>query len=105
MNDSKLDDIRRNALNQIDKSRHRAKACLIAAGIAEALLLVAVILMIDPSSRTHKLIFLCSCLVYCPLVLGLLALRSYIDFTGQRILAAVDRVIRDESDSEAAAGR
>ena len=92
MNDATtdLDSIRRQALDRIDQSRRRAWAWLIAAGVFEGLMFVAILFVIDWSERTHLLVFFCACLVYGPLALGLFALRAYLDLCTQRVLKALE---------------
>ncbi|MFT4538934.1 MAG: hypothetical protein ACI841_003914 [Planctomycetota bacterium] len=49
----------------------------------------------DWTDAMHRLIFFCACLVYCPLVFGLITLRAYIDYSTQRILRAVSLGLED----------
>jgi hypothetical protein len=86
MSDTDLNGIRRATLDRMDESRRHAKGLLIAATIVEGLMAVAVIWVTDFGDRTQLLIFLCACLVYAPLALGMFALRAL-----HRPLGATDR--------------
>ena len=90
MIDSDLESIRQQALERMRRSERNAKRWLVAAGVFEAVLFVAILLAIDFGNRTQLVVFLCCCLVYGPLALGLFALRAYIDMVAQRILRAVE---------------
>ncbi len=90
MSETDLNGIRRAALDRMDESRRHAKGLLIAAAIVEGLMAVAVIYVTDFSDRTQLLIFLCACLVYAPLALGMFALRAFIDHSVQRIVTAIE---------------
>ena len=90
MSETDLDGIRRTALDRMDESRRHAKGLLIAGAIVEGLMAVAVIWVTDFGDRTQLLIFLCACLVYAPLALGLFALRAFIDHSVERIVRAVE---------------
>lgn len=89
MSDSNLNGVRRSALDEIDKSRRTAKLFLAAAATFEGALLIAVLVLIDFSDRTHLVVFLCACLVYGTLAFGLFALRAHIDAATLRTLHAI----------------
>ncbi len=90
MSETDLNGIRRAALDRMDESRRHAKGLLIAAAIVEGLMAVAVLFVTDFGDRTHLLIFLCACLVYAPLALGMFALRAFIDHSVERIVKAIE---------------
>jgi hypothetical protein len=90
MSETDLNGIRREALDRMDESRRHAKGLLIAAAIVEGLMAVAVLYVTDFGDRTQLLIFLCACLVYAPLALGMFALRAFIDHSVQRIVKAIE---------------
>ena len=90
MSETDLNGIRRAALDRMDESRKHAKGLLIAAAIVEGLMAVAVIWVTDFGDRTQLLIFLCACLVYAPLALGMFALRAFIDHSVGRIVRALE---------------
>ena len=90
MTDQRLDDVRRKALDRVDKSKKAAIGFLVGAGVLEGAALLAIFFLIDFSDTLHLLIFFCATLVYAPLALGLAALKAYIDLSTQRVLHAVE---------------
>ena len=89
MSEDNLDEARRAALEEVRRSARRARWFLAAAALTEAVLFVAIVLIIDVKDTTHWLIFLCACLVYGPIAFGMVALRSYIDVSTKRVLTAL----------------
>lgn len=89
MNEAAMENARRAALDQAEKDERLATRLTYAAGVFEVVAFIAILFVIDWSDSTHVLIFLCACLVYAPLAIGLLALRSHVDRGTQRLLAAV----------------
>jgi hypothetical protein len=89
MSEDHLDAARRAALQEVERSERRARRFLAAAGLTEAVLFVAIVLVIDVSDTTHWLIFLCACLVYGPIAFGMVALRSYLDLSTKKVLTAL----------------
>ena len=53
--------------------------------------------MMDTGDRTHIVVFLAACLVYCPLAFGLFALRASIDLAAKRVLKALEVVTESRS--------
>ena len=86
MSDTRLDAARQAALAEAEKNERRARGFTIAAGLFEAIVFVAIVLVIDFGNPTHLVVFLCACLVYGPLAFGLFALRSHIDVSTRRVL-------------------
>lgn len=89
MTEDNLDAARQAALEEVERSRRRARRFLAVAGLTEAVLFVAIVLVIDVNDTTHWLIFLCACLVYGPIAFGMVALRSYLDLSTKRVLTAL----------------
>ena len=90
MNDQRLNELRRKALDRIDSSKKAAFRFLIAAAAFEGVAFLAILFLIDFSDRLHLLVFICACLVYAPLAFGLFSLKAYIDLSTQRVLQAVE---------------
>ncbi len=84
-----LDAIRAAALKEADRSERLSNYLLIAAGVFEAVVFVMILVFLDWSNTTHVVVFLCACLVYAPLMFGLVALRAWLEGANQRVLAAV----------------
>lgn len=89
MDQAAMERARRAALDQAEKDDRMTGRLTYAAGAIEALVLVAILFVIDWGDSTHILIFLCACLVYAPLTMGLFALRSHVDRASQRVLAGL----------------
>ena len=79
----------RAAFDKVERSERKARRFLIAAAFTEAVLFIAIVLVIDINNTTHWLIFLCACLVYGPIAFGMVALRSYLDLSTKRVLTAL----------------
>ena len=92
METTRLDNVRRKALDQIDSSKKTAVMMLVAAAVFEGAALVAIILLMDFGETLHLLVFLCACLVYAPLAFGLFSLKAWIDLSTNRIIQAIDIV-------------
>ena len=96
MESKNLDDIRLRTLQSVDASKKVAVRFLVAAGVFETVVMVAVLVLIDFSNKTHLLIFLTGCLVYGTLAFGLLALKAHIDSAILRVLQAVELSMGEE---------
>ncbi len=90
MNATDLNKVRTGALDKIEASRKSATRFLMAAGVFELVLMVAIFVLMDLSNELHLLVFFCSCLVYGTLAFGLFALKSYVDLSTLRVLNAID---------------
>ncbi len=77
------------ALAAADQSERRAKQFVLLGGVIESAVFIAILVAIDWGDRTHLVVFLCACLVYAPLTMGLYALRHHIDLATQRVLLGV----------------
>jgi hypothetical protein len=89
MSDENPDAARQAALREMERNQRKARWFLTAAGLTEAVLLIAIVLVIDINSSTHWLIFLCACLVYGPIAFGMVALRAYMDLSTKKVLTAL----------------
>jgi hypothetical protein len=95
MSGGSLDAARKAALDEVEKNQRKARLFLTAAGITEAVLFVAILMVIDLHDSTHLLIFFCACLAYGPIAFGMVALRSYLDLSTQRVLTALQFGVED----------
>jgi hypothetical protein len=89
MSEELMDNARRAALAEAERSERLTRWLLGAAGVFEAGVLVAVLFVIDWSDSTHLLIFLCACLVYAPLAFGMVSLHSALDGATKRMLVGM----------------
>ncbi len=90
MTDAKLDEIRRNALQRMEKSELRRKAALVAAAFFELLFLVTFLLTADLHNRMHLLLLIATVGGYMIIVMGLVVLATHIDHGLLRVLKAVE---------------
>lgn len=74
MSGGSLDAARKAALDEAEKNERKARLFLTAAGVTKAVLLVAMLIVIDLHDSTHLLIFFCACLAYGPIAFGMVAL-------------------------------
>ena len=85
-----LDRIRAAALARIEKRERGFKLAIAGAAAAEAVLLLAFLLLADLHDRTHLLLLVSAVLVYTTLGLGLAALGAHVSRVGERIVAAIE---------------
>lgn len=83
---------RQTALSAIERQERYTKMAVAAAGAIEAILIAAILLAIDFSNPTHKLILLATLLTYLPLALGMMALASLNSRHTRSILLALQMV-------------
>ncbi len=93
--DKALNNIRRTALDQVDRRDKATFWTLVAAGLVEGTGLILYLVLMDFSNRLHWLIFIAACMVYGTLALGLFALSSEVKASVQRILRAIEEIDRD----------
>lgn len=90
MDNEKLNEIRGETLNALERTEQWFKTSLLVCGIAELAGLVAVFWFMDWSNSTHRLIFAATMLVWINLALWVwtLAIRNRVG--EQRILRAIE---------------
>lgn len=84
-----LDEIRREALNRVDRSERSQRWWIAVAAAIEAACLLTFISLADFSNRLHLLLFIGAILVYGTLAMGILALGAFTQSWCVRILAAL----------------
>ena len=87
-----LDRIRAAALTRIERRERSFKLAIAGAAAAEAVLLLAFLLLADLHNRTHLLMLVSAVLVYSTLALGLAALGAHVSRAAERIVAAIELV-------------
>ena len=87
-----LDEIRAAALARIDRRERGYRLAIAGAVMAEAVLLLAFLLLADLHDRTHVLLLVSAILVYTTLALGLAALGAHVSRVGERVVAAIELV-------------
>ena len=85
-----LDEIRSNALNQLDRAQRNVKAAVIGGAMFEGLFLLALLLTADLRDPLHRVILFATGLIYMPLVMGLFALGAYVNRCTLRVLVRLD---------------
>lgn len=90
MSTERLNEIRVNVLDRMERSERFVRLGMFGAALAEVMLLAVAFAMIDWSNRLERLLFLFSVLSYTIIVLGLVALGAHVTRTAGRVLAAMD---------------
>lgn len=88
MND--LDQMRANALKQMDRAQRNFKSALFGAVLFEAFFTLGIIYFSDFRNPLHMLIVCCTGVIYMPVILGLVALGAYTNRTILRVLVRLD---------------
>ena len=85
-----LDEVRSQALAQINRSERNFKLAFLAAALVEVSFLVAFLLAADLSNRTHLLLLITTVSSYSIVLFGLVALGEHLNRGVLRILKAVE---------------
>lgn len=99
MNDELMNRARQSALAEAERSERITRWLLGLAGVFEAAVLVGVLLVIDWSDPTHRLVFLCACLVYAPMAFLTVSLHSALDGATKRMLIGLNRDLSTRGES------
>jgi hypothetical protein len=87
---NRLDDIRSDVLARIDRAERNYKLAFVAAGVVEAIFLIAFVFLADFKDRTHVLILLGTVMTYSMVAVGLVALGAHVNRAILRVLQAID---------------
>jgi hypothetical protein len=94
-----ITEIRKTALDRIERTERHYKITFFGAAVIEASFLVGFLLLADFSNRTHLLLLIVTVALYSILALGLVALGIHINRSTLRVLHAVELLWkRDEAD-------
>ena len=85
-----LDRVRAEALARIERSERNFKLAFIGAVIVESAFIISFLFLADFSNRLHLLLLISTVSCYSIVVLGLVALGTYINRGIARILKAVE---------------
>ena len=88
MND--LDQLRANALRQMDVARRNFLAAFWGAFLFEGLFTLGILYYVDWKNPLHMLILCCTGVIYMPVILGLVALGAHVNRVVLRVLARLD---------------
>lgn len=98
----RLDEIRGNVIQQIDRNQRNFKLALLAAAVWELGLLVAMLLGMERGNRSHLLLLIATVGSYTVIILGLVTLGVYLNGANLRVLKAVE--LLGENRKEAGSG-
>lgn len=92
----KINEIRANTLNLIERNERNYKLAYIGAGFVEALFLAAFLLLADFSNRIHVLLLITTITVYTVLAFGLVALGLHVNRNTLRVLNALETIGKND---------
>ena len=85
-----VNQVRKTALDRIDRSERHYKIAFFGAAVIEALVLAGFLLLADLSNRMHVLLLIATVATYTILAFGLLALGIHVTRNTLRVLVAVE---------------
>lgn len=85
-----INEVRRTALDRIDRSERHYKLTFFVAAIIEGLFLGGFLLLADLSNRMHLLLLVATIATYTIMTLGLVALGVHINRSTLRVLNAIE---------------
>jgi len=88
----KINEIRSNTLNQIERNERNYKFSFVGAAFVELLFLVAFLLLADFSNRVHVLLLIMTIVIYTIMAFGLLALGLHVNRNTLRVLNALEAI-------------
>jgi hypothetical protein len=88
----KINEIRSNTLNQIERNERNYKFSFVGAAFVELLFLVAFLLLADFSNRVHVLLLIMTIVIYTIMAFGLLALGLHVNRNTLRVLNALETI-------------
>jgi hypothetical protein len=86
----KINEIRVNTLNQIERNERNYKLAFGGAALVELAFLVAFVILADFSDRLHILLLLATIALYTIVAFGLLAVGLHINRNTLRVLKAIE---------------
>ena len=92
----KINEIRSNTLNQIERNERNYKFSFVGAAFVELLFLVAFLLLADFSNRVHVLLLIMTIVIYTIMAFGLLALGFHVNRNTLRVLNAIELLEKDD---------
>ncbi len=92
----KINEIRSNTLNQIERNERNYKFSFVGAAFVELLFLVAFLMLADFSNRIHVLLLIMTIVIYTIMAFGLLALGLHVNRNTLRVLNAIELLEKDD---------
>lgn len=90
ISEKNFDEIRRKALEQIEKKEKMLKYGIAGIALYEGILLLLFVLFADWSNRLHQLLFISTLLIYGTLGLGIIALGAFQNISTLRIIKSIE---------------
>lgn len=91
----KINEIRGNTLNLIERNERNYKFSFVGAAFVELLFLVAFLLLADFSNRVHVLLLIMTIVIYTIMAFGLLALGLHVNRNTLRVLNALEAMAKN----------
>ena len=88
----KINDIRANTLNLIERNERNYKYVFAGAALIEVLFFAAFLLLADFSNRVHLLLLISTITVYTVLAFGLIAVGLHVNRNTLRVLNALEAI-------------
>ena len=88
----KINEIRSNTLNLIERNERNYKFSFVGAAFVELLFLIAFLLLADFSNRVHVLLLIMTIVIYTIMAFGLLALGLHVNRNTLRVLNALEAI-------------
>ena len=89
-----VDDIRTNALKQIEKTEGYYRLAFIGAALIEVAFFASFLLLADFTNRVHLLLFIAAIAIYTIVAVGLIALGMHISRNTLRVIRAIETTLR-----------
>ena len=87
-----LEQMRLNALTQMERAERNFKLAFFGAVLFEALFTAGILFYANFKDPLHMLILCCTGIIYMPVILGLVALGAHVNRAILRVLARLDDV-------------
>ena len=88
----KINEIRSNTLNLIERNERHYNFAFIGAAVIEVLFFAAFLVLADFSNRVHVLLLITTVTVYSVLAFGLIALGLHVNRNTLRVLKALEAI-------------
>jgi len=88
----KINDIRANTLNLIERNERNYKYVFTGAALIEVLFFAAFLLLADFSNRVHVLLLITTITIYTMIAFGLIALGLHVNRNTLRVLNALEAI-------------
>lgn len=92
----KINEIRSNTLNLIERNERNYKLAFVGAAAVELAFLVGFLLLADFSNRVHVLLLLSAIATYTILIFGLIAVGLHVNRNTLRMLSAIELLGKDD---------